>query len=211
MATGDETRLPRPAGRLRLTVVAVATALLLAACAGDTLVPITPSPVPPTEQPEPATPEPTEVAAVPSGSPGASGAAGSPGAPVPPVEVGLAIGTATGAKDYTFVPTTLTAPAGSIITLTLDNKTDPDDEIGHNWVLVKPGQEASVLANGIKAGDDRDWLDVDDPGIIAATRLIEGKQRDRVTFEAPAPGVYTFVCTFPEHYDGGMHGTLTIE
>ena len=109
------------------------------------------------------------------------------------------------------MPTTLTAPAGSTITLTFNNKTDPDDEIGHNWVLVKPGQEASVLANGIKAGDDADWLDVDDPGIIAATRLIEGKQRDRSPSTRRPPGMYTFVCTFPKHYDGGMHGTLTIE
>jgi azurin len=195
----------RPTLRWRLVAVVVVAALFVGACAGDTLVPITPSPVAPTDEP---TIEPTEVAARPTGSadtasPGAASSA--------PVEAELTMETATGAKDYTFVPTTLTAPAGSTITLVFSNKTDPDDEIGHNWVLVKPGQEASVLANGIKAGDDRDWLDVDDPGIIAATRLIEGKQKDRVTFEAPPPGVYTFVCTFPEHYDGGMQGTLTIE
>lgn len=187
--------------------------VLVAGCSGDTLVPITPSPVPPTEQPEPATPEPapTEVAVQPSGSPGASVGAASPSAPAAPNEVELAVETATGAKDFSYVQTALEAPSGSMITLTFSNRTDPDDEIGHNWVLVKPGQEASVLANGITAGDDRDWLDVDDPGVIAATRLIEGKQRDRVTFEAPPPGVYTFVCTFPKHYDGGMQGTLTIE
>ena len=105
----------------------------------------------------------------------------------------------------------MTAPVGSTITLTLLNKTNPDDEIGHNWVLVKPGQEDSVLANGIKAGDDRDWLDTKDPGIIAATKLIEGDEKSNVTFEAPAAGSYTFVCTFPEHYKGGMKGTLTIQ
>jgi HrpA-like RNA helicase len=38
-----------------------------------------------------------------------------------------------------------------------------------------------------------------------------GNPRTLAWFEAPPPGVYTFVCTFPEHYDGGMHGTLTIE
>ena len=74
MTIGYERRQPRDTGRLRLVGVVVGTALLLAACAGDTLVPVTPSPVPPTEQPELATPEPTEVAARPSGSPGASGA-----------------------------------------------------------------------------------------------------------------------------------------
>ena len=91
------------------------------------------------------------------------------------------------------------------------HETDPDEEVGHNWVLVKPGQEESVLANGIAAGDDRDWLDKDDPGIIAATKLIEGDDADEITFDAPAAGTYTFLCTFPDHYKGGMKGTLTIE
>jgi azurin len=189
--------------------VATAT-LLIAACSG-TLVPVTAPPTPePTEAEAEPTPEATEASESTgevSPSPGTSAVASAGAAG----EVTLEIATATGSKDYHFVPDTLSAPAGSTIKLVFNNNTDPDDEIGHNWVLVKPGQEASVLANGITAGDDRDWLDVDDPGIIAATRLIEGKQRDRITFEAPPPGTYLFVCTFPEHYDGGMQGTLTIE
>jgi len=68
-----------------------------------------------------------------------------------------------------------------------------------------------VLANGIAAGDDRDWLDVDDPGIIAHTALIEGETSDSVTFAAPPPGIYSFICTFPDHHAGGGFGTLTIE
>ncbi|MET1232528.1 MAG: plastocyanin/azurin family copper-binding protein, partial [Candidatus Limnocylindrales bacterium] len=197
-------------GRTLASLVALAFAV--AACSG-TLVPITAAPSAPTPPPSVAVASPSEVAATPigSGTTPVPSSLASPSAPTAPVEVALAMETATGAKDYSFVPTTLTAPAGSTITLTFRNRTNPDDEIGHNWVLVQPGQEASVLANGIAAGDDRDWLDVDDPGIIAATRLIEGKQRDSVTFDAPPPGVYTFVCTFPKHYDGGMQGTLTIE
>ena len=108
------------------------------------------------------------------------------------------------------MPTRLEAPPGSKITLTLTNKTDPDDEIGHNWVLVTPGQEAHVMGSSITAGDDNDWLDESDPGIIAATSLIEGKQRDKVTFDAPPSGSYTFLCTFPKHFAGGMKGTLVI-
>jgi azurin len=143
--------------------------------------------------------------------PGVTGSA-QPSGPAPGGQAGeLKIETATEPEEFTFAQPALSAPAGSRIKLTLFNLTDADDEIGHNWVLVKPGQEKSVLANGIAAGDDKDWLDVNDPGIIAATRLIEGSQRDSVTFDAPAAGAYTFVCTFPEHFDGGMRGTLTIE
>ena len=123
----------------------------------------------------------------------------------------LEIGTATGATEFRYDTETLEAPAGSKIKLKLSNKTDPKDEVGHNWVLVKPGQEDSVLANGIAAGDDKDWLNTDDPGIIAYTRLIEGGQSDTITFDAPPPGTYTYLCTFPDHYAGGMQGTLTIK
>jgi azurin len=106
--------------------------------------------------------------------------------------------------------TALEAPAGSTIKLVLTNATKLEDEVGHNWVLVSPGQEESVLASATAAGDDHDWLDENDPGIVAFTRLIEGGQRDTVTFGAPPPGTYTFLCTFPDHYAGGMKGTLTI-
>ena len=176
--------------------------VLIGGCSGATLVPITPPPATPTPEPTPGpTPTPT-----PTPEPGET-----PGpTPAPPVEVALAIDTATGAEDFHFSTDALTAPSNSVITLTFNNKTDPADEIGHNWVLVKPGQEDSVLANGIAAGDDKDWLDTDDPGIIAATRLIEGDEKNAVTFDSPEPGSYTFVCTFPKHYQGGMKGTLTI-
>ena len=97
------------------------------------------------------------------------------------------------------------------ITLTFSNKTNPDDEVGHNWVLVKPGQEDSVLASANAAGDDHDWLDTEDPGIIAASKLIEGDDPDKVRFDAPEAGTYTFLCTFPDHYTGGMKGTLTVQ
>ena len=182
------------AGALVMTVI-------VAGCSG-TLVPITPPPATSTPRPEP-----TE-APTPSPAPSESAAASASGPPVP-VEVTLTIATAAGAEDFAFLPTALEAPAGSTITLTLTNATNPDDEVGHNWVLVRPGQEASVLASALAAGDARDWLDTQDPGIIASTRLIEGGQQDEVTFDAPPAGSYTFVCTYPKHYPG-MQGTLTI-
>jgi azurin len=179
-------------------------ALATGGCSG-TLVAVTPPPATPTPEPTPEpTPAPTPVV---TPEPGATP---SP-TPAEPVKLAIKIETATGANDFHYATDTLTAPVGSTITLTLLNKTNPDDEIGHNWVLVKPGQEDSVLANGIKAGDDRDWLDTKDPGIIAATKLIEGDEKHSVTFAAPAAGSYTFLCTFPEHYKGGMKGTLTIQ
>ena len=125
--------------------------------------------------------------------------------------VTLEIGTSPDSAVFKYDKDTLEAPAGSKITLKFTNNTQAADEIGHNWVLVKPGQEQSVLDSGIAAGDDKDWLDVDDPGIIAHTALIEGGESDTITFDAPAAGAYTFLSTFPEQYAGGMKGTLTIK
>jgi azurin len=191
----------RPGVALALAVVLAAAG---AACSG-TLVAITPTPATPTPEPtRQPTPEPTPVV---TPEPGATPAP----SPSEPAKIALTIETATGAKDFHFAPDSLSAPAGATISLTLANRTNPDDEVGHNWVLVSPGQEASVLANAIKAGDDGDWLDTEDPGIIAATKLIEGNETNSVTFRAPEPGTYTFLCTFPEHYAGGMKGTLTLD
>ena len=178
----------------------VLTMTMAGACAGTTLVPITPAPATPTPDPTPP-PTPTPAPSV----------SGEPATTAPPVEVALTIDTAAGAEDFHYATEALTAAAGSKITLTLNNLTNPDDEVGHNWVLVQPGQEESVLASGTAAGDDNDWLDEDDPGIIAATSLIEGDDSTDVTFDAPPPGSYPFLCTFPEHFAGGMKGTLTIQ
>src|SRR6185369_7555064 len=145
-------------------IVVATMALLLAmgmvtACSGTTLVPITPPPATPTPEPTPtpgpATPTPGPVE---SGQP-------TPTAAPSPVELALSIDTAKGADDFHYATDTLSAPAGAKITLTFSNKTNPDDEVGHNWVLVKPGHEDSVLASANAAGDDRDWLDKEDPGI----------------------------------------------
>ncbi|MBI5566032.1 MAG: multicopper oxidase domain-containing protein [Chloroflexi bacterium] len=136
------------------------------------------------------------------------------GKPTPTEPAGTAsleIGTASGAAEFKYDKDTLEAPAGSKIKLKFSNNTNPKDEVGHNWVLVKPGQEASVVANGKAAGDGKDWLDSDDPGIIAHTRLIEGGQSVTIRFDAPPPGTYTYLCTFPDHYAAGQKGTLIIK
>ena len=213
-----ETEVGRTSGFLRFSVVGLGVVISLAAlsvlavssqsaAAGPVVQPPGSAEASPVVEPTPS------HAASPGTEPGQSAPAASPapGQSAQAKSLELIIDTATEPEQSTYAQQELTAPAGSTITLTLNNRTDADDEIGHNWVLVKPGQEESVLANGIAAGDDRNWLDVDDPGIIAHTELIEGEDSTSVIFEAPEPGAYTFVCTFPEHFAGGMKGTLTIE
>jgi azurin len=46
--------------------------------------------------------------------------------------------------------------------------------------------------------------------VIASTPVLGPKQTAEVTFKAPAPGVYPFVCSFPGHV-ALMKGTLTVK
>ena len=41
----------------------------------------------------------------------------------------------------------------------------------HNWVLVKPGTEASVAAAGLKLGEAAGYIDVRDHDMLAHTPL----------------------------------------
>ena len=115
------------------------------------------------------------------------------------------------AGEFKFNKAELEAAAGSKITVKFTNKTDPAAAVNHNWILAKNGQEDSIVTNGTAAGDANGWIKADDPGIIAHTKLIKGGESDSVTFDAPAPGSYTYMCSFPGHYAGGMKGKLTIK
>ena len=100
----------------------------------------------------------------------------------------------------------LQAPAGSKITLNFKNNSTA---LSHNWVLVKPGTQDSVSAAGITAGEAKGYIP-DNPNIIVHTPLTKPGQTDTITFDAPAPGSYPYVCTFPGH-SVLMKGTLTIQ
>lgn len=69
----------------------------------------------------------------------------------------------------------------------------------HNWVVTKPGTEAKVAEEGLAAGEAQNYV-VPGENVIASTKLAAGGQTVDVTFTAPAPGTYPFVCTMPGHY-----------
>ena len=83
--------------------------------------------------------------------------------------------------------------------------------MAHNFVLLAPRRTRRVRHRGGHGPRDRlrprrkkarCWPD-------QARRPGETVE---VTFDAPkAPGVYTFICTFPGHFLAGMKGTLTVK
>jgi azurin len=112
------------------------------------------------------------------------------------------------ANTMTYDKTALTVPTGAEVHLTLRNKATMST-LPHNWVLVKAGTEASVAAAGLKLGDKAGYIDVSDHDMIVHTPLAKPGETSDVTFTAPEPGKYPYVCTVPGHYMM-MKGTLTV-
>ena len=102
----------------------------------------------------------------------------------------------------------LTAPAGSVITVTFHNRSRLV-AMDHNWILARPGSEESVVSAGVAAGAENDFVAPNDPNVIAKTSLTPRGESSSVTFPAPTPGAYPYLCAFPGH-QMVMRGTLTI-
>ena len=109
----------------------------------------------------------------------------------------------------TFDKKELSVPAGAEVHLTFKNNAT-SSVLGHNWVLVSPGTEASVAAAGLKLGETAGYLDVRDHDVLANTSLAKPGETTDVTFTAPdQPGKYPYICSFPGHYMM-MKGVLTV-
>lgn len=83
--------------------------------------------------------------------------------------------------------------------------------MGHNFVLLKAGVDRGVFANAATiAGKDSDWIPDGGKDVIAHTKMIGGGQSTSITFTAPEPGTYEFICSFSGH-SGTMNGTFIVE
>ncbi len=84
---------------------------------------------------------------------------------------------------------------GSPVTLTFANVSTT---FSHIWVLVKDGTGEAVAERGA-SHPTTDWLEPDDPDVIANTKLLNPGETGSVQFPAPLQGRYQFLCTFPGH------------
>lgn len=112
--------------------------------------------------------------------------------------------------DSRFDKENLEAPAGSKITLVFKNAAKPEANKQFNWVLTQLGKQLRVVNDGLSQGEANGFLKPNDPNVIAATKLIKGGESDTITFDAPPPGEYPYISTFPGFYTR-MRGVLTIK
>lgn len=110
-------------------------------------------------------------------------------------------------ETMAFDKTKLTVPTGALVHLVLKNN-GATLAMTHNWVLVKVGSEARVALAALQTGPDAGYL-ASGPDVLATTTMAAPKATTEVTFTAPAPGKYPYICTFPGHYML-MKGELTV-
>ena len=109
-----------------------------------------------------------------------------------------------------FDKTSLSAKAGKNIRLVLNHNGKIGKEfMGHNFVLLKKGVDVDDFAMLALNFKENEYIPENNDYIVH-TKMLGGGESDIINFTIEEPGIYTFVCTFPGHYQI-MQGILTIE
>lgn len=87
----------------------------------------------------------------------------------------------------------------------------------HNWVLFNHNDmaKAETFNDSAMSAVDTSYFPEDDAELVGEVIAhITNKQpgeEETVTFPAPAPGEYLYICTVPGHFAAGDYGVLTIK
>jgi len=135
--------------------------------------------------------------------------AAAPGTPASPRIVEI---TANDTMKYNV--TTIEAKAGEELTVVLTNEGTVAKEImGHDWILLKAGSDVAAFDAAASQAKATDYVPAALKGeIIAQIGLLGPRKSDQVEFTVPStPGEYPYLCTFPAHFQAGMHGVLVVK
>lgn len=124
---------------------------------------------------------------------------------------GLVTGGATGQN---FILESIVAEPGEEIRITLTTISNlPPAAMSHNFALLEQDADADAFARASLVASDNDYIapSLEDQ-VIIHTNMLGNGESDTITFNVPEEtGEYTFLCSFPGHYAGGMIGTLVVE
>lgn len=118
-----------------------------------------------------------------------------------------------GTDTLKFQPATLRAKPGETIRVVLKvNSMMPKAAMAHNFVLLTLKADVNAFVQAAARARATDYIPAANKAdIIAHTGLAGAKETVEVTFTAPKEaGTYTFVCSFPAHFQGGMKGQLIV-
>ncbi|HZP59245.1 MAG TPA: plastocyanin/azurin family copper-binding protein [Opitutaceae bacterium] len=119
----------------------------------------------------------------------------------------------TASDTLRFNVTHIEARPGQKMHIVLHNASSlPKSVMGHNWVLLRAGQDPTAYAAGALTAVAENYEPKALAGrVIAAVPLLGGGETGEVTFAAPAEaGTYAFLCSSPGHCASGMRGVLVV-
>lgn len=88
----------------------------------------------------------------------------------------------------------------------------PPSAMSHNWALLTKDTDVEAFNTASIKAKDNDYVapEMEDQ-VIIETGMLGGGESKTISFNAPEEtGDYTYLCTFPGHYLGGMTGTLAV-
>ena len=120
--------------------------------------------------------------------------------------------TITGNDQMKFDKNEIRVKAGQKVKLTLKHVGKMEKSVmGHNWALLTQDADMATVGQASATAADTDYIPADmKDKFIAHTKMLGGGESDTIEFDAPAPGTYTFMCTFPGHY-ALMQGKFIVE
>jgi azurin len=119
-----------------------------------------------------------------------------------------------GTDDMKFSVPKILAKPGEELTISLTSvSSQPKTAMAHNFVLLAQGTEVSKFITAASLARKTEHIPAAFAAkILAKTGLAGGGETVKVTFKAPTtPGTYTYVCSFPGHFTGGMKGELIVK
>lgn len=122
------------------------------------------------------------------------------------VEVSIA-----GNDQMQFDKNEIRVQAGQTVRLTLEHVGQLQENVmGHNFVLLKKDADVTDFGQRAAQARDNEYIPEGSDEVIAHTELIGGGESTTIEFEAPEPGTYTFICSFPGHFVQ-MQGQFIVE
>ena len=101
--------------------------------------------------------------------------------------------------------------AGQKVKITLRHIGTLDKNVmGHNVVILKSGVDIAEFASLASTEKANDYIPADTQDVIVHTKIIGGGETTSIEFEAPAVGIYDFICSFPAHF-AMMKGKFIVE
>jgi azurin len=103
------------------------------------------------------------------------------------------------------------AATGDTVTLTFKNIGSlPVNVMGHNLVILKKDIDKQPFAMAAMQAKATDYIpETLKDQVLVATRILGPGEEQVLTFTAPEPGDYPFLCSFPGHF-AIMSGVFTV-